>query len=308
VRFLILALRRATPFDDSARLVRCLALVAALALFPACRSVTPSPPVDPDLVTVEPPGAAAFLAALAQGDEATAEGVASPLYRAEWERRGLTIADRRALHAGPPPWIAFAFVGGVVDQADFGHYLYLASPPAGQHPPSDAPSVWRVDVDPQGEVIWAEVVHRFGSGAAAAVTLGDGSASSAPVPAALQSLQPDSLVRIQSTATPESYNLVRVRPPHLTALQTRRLHQGDGGGNVIRASQSEPTIPIDGQGDALAFYAVDDDGGFRPGAWSYGQPTGTTLSPGQGPPPTSGLDPVLFQLQEAYLAALAGGP
>src|SRR5713226_951708 len=45
----------------------------------------------------EPPFAAAYVAAYARGDEATAEQVASPLYRLEWARRGVSVADRQAL-------------------------------------------------------------------------------------------------------------------------------------------------------------------------------------------------------------------
>src|SRR5262249_57634076 len=111
-----------------------------------------------------PRPAAAFLDAYARAGEAGAEAVASPLYAAEWERRGLSPADRRALHAAAAAdaegeWVHFAYLGGAVDRRAFVHLLYLARP-AGPRAPSPA-SVWRVDADPAGRVIWLELVYLF---------------------------------------------------------------------------------------------------------------------------------------------------
>jgi hypothetical protein len=168
-----------------------------------------------------------------------------------------------------------------MDAAGFGHYLYVATPPRWHLQPT-LPSVWRVDTDPDGSVIWAELVYRFGGGAAVTVTEGDSAAPDAPIPAAWAYRHPRPLVRLQADTTPESYNLIRINPPGTS-------HGARPGGT------------------ALVFYGVDEEGGVRPGAWSHGEPVGTDQADGQPHPPALRLDAGLDGLQTAYVAALAAG-
>jgi hypothetical protein len=261
------------------------ALAVLLLLLPACTLEAPdrSTPAEPRLVAAEPGRVAAFLAALSRGDEEAAEKVTSPLYRAEWERRGLSRAERRSLHADMPSRAAFAFAGGARDAAGFGHHLYLAQPPPRWHLQPTSPSVWRVDTDPDGWVIWAELVYLFGSGGSITATEAGASGPDAPMPAALASRHPRPLVRLQADATPESYNLIRVD----RSATSRRASPG---------------------GAALVFYGADEEGGLRPGAWSYGEPVGTNRAYGQPRPPALRLDAGIDGLQAAYVASLSGGP
>jgi hypothetical protein len=159
-------------------------------------------------------------------------------------------AERRALHAGTPPRTAFTFAGRAVDAAGFGQYLYVATPPPLWHLQPTSTSVWRADSDQDGWVIWAELVYSFDSGVSVTVPGGDSPTPVTPIPAALRSRHPVPLVRLQADANPESYNLIR----------------------IDRSETSPGTSPDDA---ALAFSAVDEEGGLRPGAWSYGEPVGT---------------------------------
>src|SRR5207248_2587239 len=53
------------------------------------------------------------------------------------------------------PWLDFAYVDGLRDGAGFGHLLYVAR----SRPPHDlVNSVWRLDLAPDGRVIWLEPV------------------------------------------------------------------------------------------------------------------------------------------------------
>jgi hypothetical protein len=82
----------------------------------------------------EPALTTAFLGAYSRADEASAEGVASPLYAAEWERRGLATAERQALLTAPDTSgsgdgrLQFDWVGGLVDNRGFAHLLFTARP------------------------------------------------------------------------------------------------------------------------------------------------------------------------------------
>jgi hypothetical protein len=143
-----------------------LVLLLALALA-ACQ---PALPAAHERIVAEPPAAAQFIRAFAAGDEAVADGVASPLYRYEWARRAISIEQRLAVvphkwhrTASDPEWIRFRYEGGVRDEAGFGHLFYTAWPFewATSNP---SPSVWRVDVDPQNRVIWCELVWLFSDG------------------------------------------------------------------------------------------------------------------------------------------------
>jgi hypothetical protein len=235
----------------------------------------PSPAAGPDgpaaaPIAREPAAAAAFVAAFALGDEAGADGVASPLYRYEWARRAISIEDRLAIvpyrRAGPPPspeWIRFHFEGGLRDSAGFGHLIYSARPPAWVG--DGAPSVWRIDVDAENRVIWCELVWLFSDGAN----------------------------QIQRT---------RARPPGVRAGTVVAGVRSTSGPEGYYALAPAGAV---GQGDrpsAALFLAVGPEGGARIGAWSYGEPP----SPGAGRARAAPLaaSPELAAMRASYIDTL----
>jgi hypothetical protein len=143
-------------------------LLPALALtLAACQ---PALPTARGRIAAEPAAAAEFVRAFAAGDEAVADGVASPLYRYEWARRAISIEQRLAVvphrwhrTSSDPEWIRFRYEGGVRDAAGFGHLFYTAWPFEWASA-TPSPSVWRVDVDPENRVIWCELVWLFSDG------------------------------------------------------------------------------------------------------------------------------------------------
>jgi hypothetical protein len=228
------------------------AAVAALAVLVSCRPpATPSPAFPAPLAT--------FLAAYVRGDEATAEAAASPLYGAEWARRGLTAADRAGLAPGAHlrdrsgAWARFVYVGAAEGGDGYGHHLLVAwpaRPPVGERP---LPSVWRVDTAPDGRVIWLELVWLCAAGASRLTpAAGDPDAPTGPVPglpAAVAALHPRALVGVRSDVGREGYYAL---------------------GPAAGADGAAPAAR-DGSHPAVLFVGVDPEGVVRPGAWSYGQ-------------------------------------
>jgi hypothetical protein len=230
-----------------------------------------------------------FLAAYARGDEAAAERVASPLYAAEWARRGLTSAQRAGLAPGSRArdrsgvWAHFTYAGTIAGRAGFAHHLYVAWPAnlaIGQRP---RPSVWRLDTAPDGRVIWLELVWLCAdegtrlapvSGAA-----GPHEAGAPPLPATL-------------TATPASVVLAV------------RSAGGQEGYYALRLPQDQGDAP--GGGSDVRFVGVDVQGVARPGAWTYGQRVTGPSEYGAPPRPfEEALAPEYQALQRAYLGSLA---
>jgi hypothetical protein len=231
------------------------------------------------LVAQEPAGAAAFLAAYARGDEAGAEALASPLYRAEWARLGLSIAERAALRpwarpgaGSPPARLDFTFAGGVAAGGGFVHLLYAARGAAGAGPP--ALSAWRADADPGGRIVWLELVWLFSDAVAEPVPAGPADAvPDRGLPPAVAALRPVVLAGVRSAGGPEGYYALGV------------------------PTAAGPVAPI-------GFVAVDAAGASGPGAWTYGRPRGPAESGaarGRGP---VALAPDLRALQRAYLGTL----
>lgn len=111
----------------------------------------------------EPPSAAAFIQAERDRDVERASLFTSPLFRAELERRG-----RGAEWPFDGLWLAaaskldFAYLGAVMDADGFTYTLYKARPKHSDGP--NAPtSLWRIDLDPRGRVIWGDFVRLFDS-------------------------------------------------------------------------------------------------------------------------------------------------
>jgi hypothetical protein len=192
-------------------------------------------------VAAEPTPAAAFLDAFRRGDEAAAEQQASPLYSQEWARRQITVSQREAWlptwHSSSgvrSDWLELSYVDGFVDAQGKGHLLYFAraaDPAAGA-----SPTVWRLDTDLNGRVIWAEMVWLFSNDTQDVTPLtGSTTGSNAALPAPLARMKPHFVIGIHSSQTWEGYYAVEhTAGDHL----------------------------------ALNFFAIDEAGLIRPGAWS----------------------------------------
>ena len=197
----------------------------------------------------EPTAAARYISAYAHRDETLAEEVASPLYRAEWARRSVSVADRvrwmpTEAEDGTPldEWLRFTYLGGVMDGHGVGHLLYAAE--ASDTAKGPTPSIWRVDTDADGRVIWSEMVWLFSESTQGWTPLtGAGAVAGAPVPEELGRLGARPILGVRSNETAEAYYLA----------------------GIPAQEDAEAPTPT-----AVAFYAVDAEGEFRPSAWTYG--------------------------------------
>ncbi len=239
-----------------ARIVDCAQRVLALAfvtasLLVACRPVGSPAAASAGLTQVdhEPAAASAFLQAYCRGDEASAEKLASPLYRQEWARRHVSAEDRAALlpqwyrtHAASTDWLDVSFVDGVTEADGTMHLLYVGRSTRAE---ADAlPSIWRVDADAAGRVIWVEMVWLFSDPGIAVAPLSDvQTPETNGLPPALARLHPEAVVGVRATTGWEGYYAVR------------RVASGKESGGPAKSW--------------LVFFAVDDTGRLRPGAWSY---------------------------------------
>ena|SRR5438067_5990286 len=193
----------------------------------------------------EPASAARFVAAVGAGDETAAERAASPLYAAEWARRGLSNRDRASVWARgaaadqPGTPLTFQYVNGAVEPDGVAHLLYLVRPTGSKA----SPTVWRVDADARGQVIWAEMVWLFSAATTDVQAVTDPRAlGSLPLPPDLAQRRPHLAVGLRAAGAQEGYYALEVDAPN-------------------------PAGPR----SALLFMAVGEDGRARPGAWSYGR-------------------------------------
>lgn len=232
----------------------------------------------------EPVGAAAFVAAYARADEAAAERLASPLYVIEWGRRGSSFELREsyvqpaASSAGG--WLRFTYQVGMIDRGGFAHLLYTAEPVSG--PP--VPTVWRIDTAPDGRVIWSEPVWIFAR----------------PVSLVHVSAFPsiEDLADIAGTAEPSAH----FAPARVAGFRAADATEGYylAGVEAGASPGASPTRPA-----SVRFFAVDDGGRVRPGAWSYGEPHPGLVEYGrQAEPPVVLLPAEERALRDAYLAHL----
>jgi hypothetical protein len=192
-------------------------------------------------VAAEPTPAAAFVDAFRRGDETAAERQASPLYHQEWARRKVSPSEREswlpAWHrAGGSlgDWLDVSYVDGFVDTQGKGHLLYVGR---SAKPGADAsPTVWRLDTDTNGRVVWAEMVWLFSNGTRDLAPLtGNATGSNAGLPLPLARMHPHFVIGIHSAQSWEGFYAVEhTAGDHL----------------------------------ALNFFAIDDAGQIRPGAWS----------------------------------------
>lgn len=258
---------------------------AAVAVRPSV-GVTRAEPTESGVPTRAPAPVTAFMNAYAHGDLATAERVASPLYRAEWTRRGLSLRDRTALlpawlkatgHSAV--WLRFTYLGGVFDARGFGHLLYTAVATGGDG--AAGPTVWRVDTDADGRVVWSELVYLFTETRSAAPSLtAVRDRAAVELPRGLAVFQPRVLLGVRAIPGREGYYAVGLYAA-----------PGDGARATVRPAR-------------IVFFALDEDGNVRPGVWSYGQ-NPTLVEYGRVTPvPTVDLPPDQAGQLSAYLGTL----
>ena len=237
---------------------RSLASAITTALFlGGCKapSASPAPGASVQLASTgeverEPDPTSAFLEAFQRGDETTAERLASPLYQKEWARRRVTAGDRMAwLPASyrngqsSSTWLDLNYSGGLIDQDGTIHLLYRALTAGGG--PKATSSVWRLDTDKAGRVIWAEMVWLFSADNAAVTSYAEKpTATPSVVPPALRNMKPDLVVGVRVSAGWEGYYAVRHNPLN-----------ADG-----TPSFAKPVIN---------FFGIDEFGAIRLAAWSY---------------------------------------
>jgi hypothetical protein len=127
--------------------VLALVLAGACAPVPLPSSLTPAP--------IEPPAAAAFIAAHTVPG-AVLPGTVSPLYAAESTRRGRGAGALDGLWREAAPRLRFALIAAQTDGGQgLAYALYLARPRGRAEPIT----VWRIDLDAGGRVIWGEAVR-----------------------------------------------------------------------------------------------------------------------------------------------------
>jgi hypothetical protein len=242
------------------------------------RAATSTAEASPVVSLAEPPFATAYLRAYGRGDLAAADWVASPLNGLEWSRRDVTAEARQGLLPGSATdsasaRIDFHFIGGARDERGFGHLLYLAEPIGRDQ--LAMPSAWRVDTDPNGRVIWAEVVFLFSDEATrGGTTAVESDASAIPLPETVAQQHPRLVAGIHASRGHEGYYLL----------------------SIPAASSRAQTV---------LFVGIDADGRARPGAWSYGQESNSVAPYGQ-PRETHVVtnDPDLAALRASYLKTL----
>jgi len=197
-----------------------------------------SPLIHGELVR-EPQLVGLFIEAYLRGDEAAVEQVASPLYRQEWARRGVSVAERqRWMPAtqtnldGTSGKFTLSFIDGLVGDDSLSHFLYLA-----RSGDQSSESVWRVDADSSGRVIWVEMVWLFSSETTSLINVSaPREAGPAAIPPRLARIHPDMLIGVRVPVGWEGYYAARYLA---------------NGGYVVN------------------FFGLDEYGDLRPGAWSY---------------------------------------
>jgi hypothetical protein len=154
----------------------------------------------------------------------------------------------------------------------FAQLLYAARATAADGRP--ALSAWRADADPAGRLVWLELVWLFSDEVGAVATVGaTDDTQDLPPPLDPASRRAVVLVGVRSASGREGYYALG------------------------RPTAAGPPVPA-------GFGAVDADGEFRPGAWSYGQPVGLVEYGTRPPRAEIGLAPDLVVLRGAYLRTL----
>lgn len=224
-------------------------LIASVFLVSCAPRLDRVSPSSTSPVDREPAPAAAFVTAFTRGDEVAAERVASPLYRAAWTRLGLRPDQRYAWHSQASQidpsgrWLRLDYVGGVTGASGRHHLLYSGLSSSAEGAPTR--SVWRFDTDPEGRVIWGEMVYLFTDAT-------------------------DEPTVVRGSSTPQGLARTVLRTYHplvVVGVQAGPSHEG-----YFALIQSEAPAPAPSGASrsiSVAFLAVDSDGIVRPGVWSY---------------------------------------
>jgi hypothetical protein len=247
-----------------------------------CQSSAVGASSEPCCATPEPAAAAAFIAAQRDRDTDVASRVTSPLYHAEMSRRGLGAQwPLRTLWVDATAQLSFSFVGEVSDSHGFTYALYTARPktPVGAQPPT---SLWRIDLDPEGRVIWGELARVFDR-PDVRVTGGRQGA-----------------LHLSSLAQPATIS------PYRRGQQLAFVARSEAGDAYV-AFHPDPADP-----GGVVFAQEDASGALGPSYWSYGQATRAGGDQWQSVSAVMlaryGLADGDVQTLHAYLDALAWSP
>lgn len=233
--------------------------------------------------SLEPPAAAAFIASQRDQDAVAASQVTSRLFHAELDRRGLSASwPLDPLWSEATSELRFTFVHALADRNGFTSALYTARPMSGDSPVT----LWRLDLDPEGRVIWGDFLWLFGDVNVRTISTASASArvasSLAIAPREAGSPLPCLVFGIVSAAG-DGY-----------------LALGLNCGGTAGTTSAPP----------VAFATIDKAGTLRPGFWSFGDIGPATDASGSVAPPRafdlrslSAQDASTLQTYEAGLSA-----
>ena len=239
------------------------------------------------VVSDEPPSAAAFIASQRDHDSVEAARVTSPIFRAELARRGRgTEWPFYGLWIEATSRLDFRFVSAVTDGSGFTFALYAARPRISVGPDSPT-SLWRIDLDPEGRVIWGELARIFTS----------------PEVEVVQALGDD----IDSATTALPWTASNVDDGQLSVFGVRSK-----AGDAYLAVGFGQRGTTDDRPSKVTFVMLNASGKVLPNCWSFGQPSPTWDAEWHPADPSAfdidGLDPADVQTLETYLASIASGP
>ena len=250
---------------------------------------TPAVAATQDEPIVPSQSTSAFVNRLACNDDAGASAVASPLYRAELRRRGMTATEpavgQDATIAPQAPCdrtLAFEYVSGVRSVGGFSHLLYAVKPFGADSSRPVKHSVWRIDAAPDGRVIWFELVWLFGPETAEVGLLANAAElTSSPLPTEAQGSGARPSAGVVSKQVGEGHYLLGV------------------GNGKSESSKWAPTM--------VRSYTMDTEGEMRPGAWTfaYGDTESKPYSEAKSQSKRLVVEPQDQALADAYLKVVA---
>ena len=252
-------------------------------------AATPVTAASQDESIVPSQATSAFVDRLACNDDAGASAVASPLYRAELRRRGMTAMEpaggQDAIIAPQTPCnrtLEFEYVSGVRSVGGFSHLLYAVRPFGSDASKPVKHSVWRIDAAPDGRVIWFEMVWLFGPETAEVDLLANAAdLNSSPLPTEAQGTGARPSAGIVSKQVGEGHYLLGV------------------GNGTSESGKWSPKL--------VRSYTLDTDGKMRPGAWTfaYGDSESKPYSETKSVSKRLEVEPQYQALTDAYLKVVA---
>jgi hypothetical protein len=249
------------------------ALIALLTLGGSPEVAATAPPRS---VLPEPPAARAFVTAQKDHDATAAARVTSPFFRAELERRGQAATwPFEGLWAEAAPQLDFRYVGAVANGQGFVHALYTARPHRLGRAGSPT-SLWRIDLDPQGRVIWGEPARLF----------------------AHPEVRVIGALDVASTLDASAPPLVGIDHPARPCL-TLGVRSEAGDGYLALGFGCERTADLTAA-EVIAFATIDTSGELLPSHWTFGEPVSARDAAGN-PVPPRGFDLTRLSEEDALL-------